>query len=298
MKLAVFVGTFAVAAVVGVLAWQAANPERISDREIAEALPVGFATDPAKGESLFHIGGCADCHAPAERAGGESLALGSGDDLETNVGIFRAPNISPDPEMGIGNWSDSDFVNALVLGISPSGKHYYPAFPYEFYSKASFADILHLKAYLGTLPAVSAPSPGHDLQFPFNIRIGLAAWKALFFHPDPFLADSAQSEEWNRGAYIVEGFGHCGSCHTPRSIFMAPIEDKKFAGAPPLKEGEKAAPRLAGLDQSKILNGLSEWAGSVSEDSSMFLVTRAFTNHVSFDDQDAVAAFLSSLPAN
>ena len=298
MKISTSVGIFAIAAAAAFLAWRAANPERISERELAEALPSGFAADPAQGELLFHIGGCADCHASSDRRGGESLALGSGDSLETNFGVFRAPNISPDPNSGIGGWSDADFVNAMVLGISPSGSHYYPAFPYEFYSKAAFSDILHLKAYIDTLPAVSAPSPGHDLQFPFNIRIGLAAWKALFFRPAPFRADPAQSEELNRGAYIVEGFGHCGSCHTPRNIFMAPMEDSKFAGAPPLKDGERAAPRIAGIDQAKILNGLDEWAGSVSEKSSMFLVTKAFTDFVSFEDQDAVAAYLSSLPAN
>ena len=186
----------------------------------------------------------------------------------------------------------------MVLGISPEGRHYYPAFRYEYYSRASYADILHLKAYIETLPPVSAASPKHDLRFPFNVRIGLAAWKALFFRPIPIVAESGRSDEWNRGANIVEGFGHCGSRHTPRSVFLAPIEGKKYSGAPPLKEGERAPPRIAGLDQAKILNGLDEWAGSVSENSSMFLITRAFTYHVSYEDQDAVAAYLSSLPAN
>ncbi|MDE0303506.1 MAG: cytochrome c [Albidovulum sp.] len=298
MKLAVAAGIFSVAVVVAFLAWSAVNPGRISETELAEALPAGFAGDPDKGELLFHIGGCADCHAPTDGFGGESIALGSGDPLETRFGVFRAPNISPDPEYGIGGWSDADFVNAMFLGISPAGKHYYPAFPYEYYSKATFADILHLKAFLDTLSPDSATSPKHDLRFPFNIRIGLAAWKALFFRPASFVAEFDRSDEWNRGAYIVEGFGHCGSCHTPRSVFLSPIESKKYSGAPPIKEGEKAAPRIAGLDQVKILNGLDEWAGSVSENSSMFLVTKAFTNYVSYEDQDAVAAYLSSLPAN
>ena len=154
MKLAAAAGVFALVAVIAFLAWSAASPERISETELAEALPVGFAGNPESGELLFHVGGCADCHAPADRNGGESLALGSGDPLETKFGVFRAPNISPDPEHGIGGWSEADFVNAMVLGISPEGRHYYPAFPYEYYSRASYADILHLKAYIETLPPV------------------------------------------------------------------------------------------------------------------------------------------------
>lgn len=276
--------------------WWLLNPPRIPEQEIRAALPGNFVPSEALGEVLFHIGGCADCHRSVSDNAAIDGMLAGGVALPSFAGTFYSPNISPDVETGIGSWDGADFINAMTKGIGPSGTHYYAAFPYTSYAKVTYADLLHLKSYLDAQPAVRWTPPGHELAFPFNIRIANGIWKALYLDKQQFEPDPTQSEAWNRGAYIVNGLGHCGVCHTPRNMLFAEIPDQAFKGAPPVKEGEESAPRIAGLGEDEILNGLSEWSGAVSEDSAMFLVTQAFTNHIPFEDGDAVAAYLSSLP--
>ncbi|MCY4006204.1 MAG: cytochrome c [Rhodobacteraceae bacterium] len=269
-----------------------AQDRGISTDDLQAALPADFVADTDKGEILYRMGGCANCHTMA--ASRDIPSGGKG--LETAHGIFVPPNITPDPATGIGSWSDTDFVNAMRAGLSPDGRHYYPAFPYTSYATVSISDLLHLKAYLDNLPAVTNRTPSHQLSFPFNLRPALALWKPVAHRARPFEADPEKTDEWNRGAYIVNGLGHCGTCHTPRNLLFAESSSQKFAGARALKEGEKPAPRLAGIDRDEILNGLSEWAGAVSERSSMYLVTLAYSNHVPLTDHDAIATYLSSLP--
>ncbi len=269
-----------------------AQDRGISADDLQAALPANFVADTDAGEILYQMGGCANCHTMA--ASRDIPSGGKG--LETTHGIFVPPNITPDPETGIGSWSDTDFVNAMRAGLSPDGRHYYPAFPYTSYATVSISDLLHLKAYLDNLPAVANRTPSHQLSFPFNLRPALALWKPVAHRARPFEADPEKTDEWNRGAYIVNGLGHCGTCHTPRNLLFAESSSQKFAGARALKEGEKPAPRLAGIDRDEILNGLSEWAGAVSERSAMYLVTLAYSNHVPLTDHDAIAAYLSSLP--
>ena len=272
----------------------AAGRAGITDAELLASLPSGFAADPAAGEILYHMGGCADCHSDPEGDGLPSGGIG----LETAFGTFFAPNITPDPETGLGNWSESDFVNAMHEGISPAGRHYYPAFPYTSYALVSAEDLMHLKAFLDTLPPVSRPSKPQEVSFPFSFRPALAFWKLAAHREQPFEPDPEKSYDWNRGAYIVNGLGHCGSCHTPRNLILAESQSKRFAGAEPLKRGEKPAPRIAGIKEDDVLNALNEWAGAVDEKSSMFLVTRAFSSHVPFEDHEAIAAYLADLPPN
>ena len=274
----------------GMLFWLA-NPPRMTEAQLAMRLPAGFVGDPQIGETLSHIGGCADCHRSSSNDG----AMIGGDPLITFAGTFFPPNITPDVRTGIGGWTDVDFVNAMVSGVSPDGRHYFPSFPYTSYARAELTDLLHLKAYLDGLEPVSSRPQDHELSFPFSFRLGIGLWKLAFHDDSEFEFDASKSTSWNRGAYIVNGLGHCGSCHTPRNPFFAERADRAFAGGEALKRGEKAAPRLAGLDAQKILNGLDEWAGSVSETSSMFLVTQAFSAHVPFEDHEAVAEYLSSL---
>ena len=149
----------------------------------------------------FHTGGCGTCHT-AENGG---AFLAGGRELKTDFGSFFTPNITPDPDTGIGGWSDEDFVRALRRGVSPDGDDYYPTFPYTSYARMTREDAVDLKAYLDSLPAVRNEAPDHDLAFPFSIRMSMIGWKLLFFDDDPFEPDASKSEAWNRGAYLVNG---------------------------------------------------------------------------------------------
>lgn len=186
------------------------------------------AADPAlisKGEYLTRAADCVACHlAPGGKpyAGGLSFKL--------PFGTIYSPNITPDKDTGIGNWTDDDFVSALQKGVGKDGKHYYPAFPYTSYTLMSREDILAIKAYLFSLEPINQKPPENDLSFPFNQRWGMFFWNALFASNERFVPDSKQSQEWNRGAYLVQGPGHCGECHTPRNIFQAMSTGNSLAG--------------------------------------------------------------------
>jgi mono/diheme cytochrome c family protein len=186
------------------------------------------AADPeliTKGEYLTRAADCVACHlAPGGKpyAGGLSFKL--------PFGTIYSPNITPDKETGIGNWTDDDFVSALQKGVGKDGKHYYPAFPYTSYTAMSREDILAIKAYLFSLEPINQKPPENDLSFPFNQRWGMFFWNAIFASNERFVPDSKQSPEWNRGAYLVQGPGHCGECHTPRNIFQAMSKGNSLAG--------------------------------------------------------------------
>lgn len=201
----------------------------------APRVPENFGPgDPVRGEQVFAIGGCASCHTGEEN---DAQPLAGGRRLETPFGVFVAPNITPDPETGIGNWSDADFVRALTVGLSPDGRHYYPAFPYTSYTRMTLRDLVDLKAYLDTVPAVRNRTAGHDLDFPYGIRPGLGLWKFLFLDTGRFEPDPARPPELNRGAYLVRGPGHCGECHTPRNFAGAMRAEAYLAGAAEGPEG-------------------------------------------------------------
>jgi mono/diheme cytochrome c family protein len=203
--------------------------------------------DPARGEVLFHAGSCGSCHKAADGAPGadEGLPTGSAP-LATPVGTFYPGNLTPDPETGIGRWSELDFVNAMTRGLSPDGEHYFPAFPYPSYATMPVEDVLDLHAYLVNLPAVS--SPGREPEVPMTAvaRRGVGLWKRLALGSGPFEPDPARSDSWNRGAYLANGPGHCGECHTPRNWMMIPDQSRHMAGGPhPAGEGD--VPSLRGL---------------------------------------------------
>ena len=267
----------------------------LSDEEIRSALHDNFIADVEIGQMLFHMGGCADCHTVTDTDDPNYLTLAGGNSLVSSIGTFYPPNITPDKSTGIGTWSQSDFINAMVNGVGPKGQHYYPAFPYTAYAKTKIEDLLHLKAYLDSVEPVNRIDQSHELNFPFNFRFGNLFWKALFHDNKPYVWDSLQSDLWNRGAYIVNGLAHCGTCHTPRNILFAEQLSKRFIGASPLKDGERDAPGIAGLDENKILNALDEWSGAVRENSSMYLVTIAFSQNLPIEDSQAVATYLSSI---
>jgi mono/diheme cytochrome c family protein len=167
-----------------------------------------------RGRYLTTVGDCGACHTLPN----SGKLLAGGRPIETPFGNLLAPNITPDQETGIGAWSDDEFVNALTKGTGRAGTRLYPAMPYTYMTKMSRDDALAIRAYLNTIPAVHNPVRTNQLPFPFNIRLGLAAWDQLFFTPGQFHPDPNKSAEWNHGAYLVEGLMHCGMCHTPKNF--------------------------------------------------------------------------------
>jgi nicotinate dehydrogenase subunit B len=198
----------------------------------------------AKGRQLAALGDCAVCHT---QTGGAINAGGRA--IETPFGIIYSTNITPDPETGIGAWSYPAFERAMREGIHRDGKHLYPAFPYNHFAKTSDADLQALYAYLMAQPAVKSTSPETKLAFPFNLRPLMAGWNALFHSGATFAPDPAQSAAWNRGAYLVEGLGHCGACHSPRNALGAEKTEAYLAGG--VAEGWEAPP-LTSLSQAPI----------------------------------------------
>ncbi|MEZ5933819.1 MAG: cytochrome c [Alphaproteobacteria bacterium] len=257
--------------------------------------------DPEHGEYVLAMGGCVACHTD-EKNGGAFLAGGRA--LATPFGTFHSPNITPDPETGIGGWTTGEFVRALKEGLSPDGQHYYPSFPYTSYTRMTEQDMVDLKAYLDTVLPVNAPFKGHDLGFPFNIRQTLAVWTLLFFDDSPFMPDPAQSESWNRGAYLVRGPGHCGECHTPRNALGGP-DDGRYLGGNPVGAEGKAVPNIT-PDES----GIGDWSAvdisfalesGLKPDYDSFgggmgEVVKDATSKLTKEDRDAIAEFLLSLP--
>ena len=265
----------------------------------ATALPV-HTPDIANGLTVFNAGGCSSCHAtPAQP---DRLKLGGGLPITSPFGTFYVPNISPDPGAGIGRWSEAEFVTAVAKGTSPSGQHYFPAFPYTTYQHMKVDDIRDLFGYLKTLPTVANKAPDHDVPFPFNVRRNLGFWKLLFLDGKPLVADASKSAPWNRGAYLVNALGHCAECHSPRNVLGGIVEKQRFAGGPN-PEGEGWVPNIT-------QKGLAEW----SEKDIAYLLETGQTPHgdpvggsmarvirntsqLSAEDRTAMAVYLKSLPA-
>lgn len=212
----------------------------------ATALP-DHTPDVARGEVLYHAGSCGSCHKAADGEPGADEGLPTGGvALVTPIGTFYPGNLTPDTETGLGRWSEIEFVNAMTRGLSPAGEHYFPAFPYTSYAAMPLGDVVDLRAYLMSLPAVS--SPGREPEVPMTAvaRRGLGLWKRLALEYGPFEPDPARSDSWNRGAYLTAGPGHCGECHTPRNWMMIPDDSRYLAGGPhPAEEGD--VPSLRGL---------------------------------------------------
>jgi mono/diheme cytochrome c family protein len=179
-----------------------------------------------RGRYLTTAGDCAACHAEP----GTDRKFAGGRPIETPFGTLLAPNITPDRDTGIGAWTDDEFVDALTRGIGRGGKHLYPAMPFTYLTKLSREDALAIRAYLATVPPVRHEVVANQLPFPFDMRLTMTAWDALFFTPGPFRPDPAKSAEWNRGAYLAEGPMHCGMCHTPKNFLGGDETDHRFEG--------------------------------------------------------------------
>jgi mono/diheme cytochrome c family protein len=265
----------------------------------ADSLPAR-RPDLANGQTIFNAGGCSSCHAVPNQP--DRLKLGGGLAIPSPFGTFYAPNISPDPNDGVGLWSEADFVTAVLKGTSPSGVHYYPAFPYGSYQHARLDDVLDLFAYLKTLAPVSGRVRDHDLPFPFNIRRTVGIWKLLFLDGKSFVPDSTHSPAWNRGAYIVNGFGHCAECHSPRNFLGGIVVAQRFAGGPN-PEGEGWVPNITQkgslADWSvKDIDYFLETGDLPDGDKAAGSMARVIrnTSQLSPADRAAMAEYVKSLP--
>jgi mono/diheme cytochrome c family protein len=268
------------------LAWPRAE-------QIPSRTPQAWAPTPAnlaRGAYLARAGDCAACHTAR---GGAAYAGGRA--VDTPFGRMMAPNITPDRDTGIGAWSADDFWNALHNGIGKDGRLLYPAFPYPNYTKVAREDADALFAYLRSLPAQRQPNQAHTLRFPYDSQAALAAWRLLYFKPGVHETQASKGAEWNRGAYLVEGLGHCAACHSPRNGLGA--SSPGLAGglipvlgwyAPSLASND---PHLAQLLQTGV-SPQGAVFGPMAE-----VVGRSL-QHLSQEDIGAMAVYLKSLPAD
>jgi mono/diheme cytochrome c family protein len=271
----------------------------------ATALPP-YAASVDNGRTMFNIGGCASCHAVpnSDLNKVDRTRLGGGLALTSPFGTFYVPNISPDAKDGIGGWSEANFVTALWKGTSERDTNLYPAFPYTSYQHMQLNDVRDLFAYLKTLPPVPGKVRRHDLSFPFNERRLLGGWKLLFFRGGPFQPDPSKSAQWNRGAYLVNGPGHCAECHSPRNRLGGIIESQRFAGGP-APDGKGWVPNITpfGLQHGNTVwseKDIASFLGDGMMPSGDFAGSGmadviSNTALLSDDDRAAMAAYLAAL---
>lgn len=270
-------------------------PETIPASALAPHRP-----DLANGRTMFLIGGCSSCHAVPRQK--DTTRLGGGLALNSPFGVFYVPNISPDAKDGIGGWSEAEFVTAMTKGTSPAGEHLYPALPYTSYQRMRVDDLRDLFAYLKTLPAIPGRVRDHDLSFPFNIQRALGVWKLLFLDGKPFTPDPAQPAQWNRGAYLVNGPGHCAECHSPRNVLGAIIGSRRFTGGQ-LLTGQGGVPDITQgkLHDWKIEDFVETLDTGMTPDADRIggpmVEVVSNTRQLSAADREAIAVYLKSLPS-
>ncbi|MBW8784536.1 MAG: cytochrome c [Novosphingobium sp.] len=253
----------------------------------------------AAGRYLVILGDCMPCHTVT---GGAAFA--GGRPIPTPFGPLVSANITPDRETGLGGWSSDDFYRALHEGKSRKVGNLYPAFPYIHYTKVSRADVDAIYAYLQTIPAVTSDPKRDQLPFPYRIRQLMAVWNWLFFEPGAYDPDPNRSAEWNRGAYLVQGLGHCGDCHTPRNVLGGAERRKRFRGgafpgwfAPDLTDNRSVG--LGSWSDAELLEffrtGRNVRTAATGE---MGEVVAYSTSQMTDGDLRAIITYLRSLPAS
>src|ERR1700733_5005974 len=254
-------------------------------------------TQIERGRYLAVLSDCASCHTVP----GSNQPFAGGRAIETPFGNILAPNITPDPETGIGSWSDDAFDAAIRKGLRRNGSRLYPAMPYTAYTKMSREDVLAIRAYLNTVTPVRNAVDANALPFPFNIRASMRVWNMLYFNQGDYKLDAQKSAEWNRGAFLVDGPGHCGACHTPKTFLGGDRTDEYLRGS--FLQGW-SAPDITG--DSRV--GLGAWS---AEDLVAYLksghnrvsaatgpmaeVVTLSTEHMTDPDLRAIATYLKSL---
>ena len=254
-----------------------------------------------RGEYLFRIAGCTICHTDEKHHG---APLAGGRALKTPFGTFYTPNITPDPETGIGNWSEAEFVRALRAGVDDEGKSLYPAFPYTSYTQLTDADLHAIKTYLFSQKPVRQENKEHDLPWYLRYRPLIKVWQVLFFTPGPFQPHSDQSPTWNRGAYLATAVTHCGECHTPRKILGELNDSLPYAGTPDGVDGTVVpnitpdkSTGIGTWSQSDLADYLEtgaapdgDYAGDIMAD-----VIDDSLHYLTVDDRRAIAVYVMSL---
>lgn len=286
------------------------NLPRLVTRQLAAVCLVGSfagyaqATMPmARGEYLYKLSGCENCHTDREHDGAR---LAGGRKLVTPLGTFFTPNITPDKETGIGRWSEADFVRALREGRSPHGDNYYPSFPYTSYTRLTDADMHALWGYLRTVPAVHQVNEAHELPWFLRFRPLLIFWKWLYFDSGAFQPVAEKSSAWNRGAYLVQGPAHCAECHTPRNRLGGFRKGYALAGTQNGPEGSVVPnitpDRQFGIGRWKR-NDLVQYLESgirTDGDCAGSLMAEIIDNGLKYapdGDLQAVATYVAALPA-
>jgi mono/diheme cytochrome c family protein len=270
-----------------------------ADAALPPDAPGQNGDDPvARGRYLVDAGDCQSCHTAP---GGTPFAGARA--IRTPIGFIYSANLTPDVRTGIGSWTEADFYRAMHKGIAHGGKNLYPAFPYTYFTRMSRADVDAIWAYLRSLPPAYQVKPPNKIPFPLNIRPLMAIWNALFFRPREFRPDPMMSAEWNRGAYLVWGPGHCGGCHTPKNLFLADRKSHALEGA---RLNDWVAldltsdPRrgLAGWTQGDIVEFLRSGRNAhTAATGSMQEVVYFSTSRMSDFDLGAIATYLKQLPA-
>ncbi|WP_246149124.1 cytochrome c [Skermanella pratensis] len=269
---------------------------------VAPSMAQTAGDDPVKrGEYIFDAAGCLGCHTESK----EAPRLAGGRALKTPFGTFYGPNITPDPETGIGGWTDEDFIRALREGRSPDGTAYFPVFPYTSFRHLTDQDLRDLKAYLDAQPAVSKPNRPHDVSPPFGWRFLLPAWQALFLEDGGLSPEPGRDAQWERGRYLVQAAGHCGECHSPRNFLGAMDHGRMLAGSADGPEG-KPVPNITS-DSEK---GIGNWSpGEIAfmleigmmpdgdfVGGGMNEVVENSTSRLTAEDREAIAAYLLTVP--
>ncbi len=266
---------------------------------MTEPAPVSRPPPRSRGEYLARIGNCAGCHTPA---GGSAYEGGRA--VATPFGLVYASNLTPDRRYGIGRWSSDDFWKAMKTGISRDKRLLSPAFPYANYSLLTRADSDELFEWLQTQPAVSKANRPTELRWPYNTQLALWVWRKLFFKPVEFKHDPVRSADWNRGAYLVQGLGHCGACHTPRNPWGAADSSRPFAGAampasawyaPSLIAESQASLKVMPLEEAALFLQSGRGSSMVMM-GPMAEIVKGSLQYLSAPDAIAMATYLSDLP--
>ncbi|MDR3478295.1 MAG: c-type cytochrome [Gammaproteobacteria bacterium] len=259
-----------------------------------------------RGEYLTKAGDCITCHTNTPEKG---AVFAGALPMHTPFGTIYSPNITPDKETGIGNWTEEQFITAMTKGISPQGHYYYPAFPYYYFSKLTHDDLIAIKAYLDSIPAVHEESRKNEMMKPFNLRFLQLGWREMFFRSQElqgYKPDAKQTTSWNRGAYLVEGLGHCAMCHSPSYHILtqslplgAPIKKYNLTGAP--IQGYLASnisqSHLASISEAEIVKVFTEdrLIGGGKVKGPMLEVNHDSLRYLSHDDLYAIATYLKSV---
>lgn len=255
-----------------------------------------------RGAYLVAAANCVGCHTDGAHGGAR---FAGGRAVETPFGAYYSRNITPDPEHGIGRWSEAAFLRALRQGIAPDGAHYFAAFPFPAFTGMTDRDILDIFAYLRSQPSAPAANRPHDVGFPFDMRLSMVLWRTFYFTEGPLQPDPAQSPEWNRGAYLVTAVSHCGECHTPRDALGGPETARRLAGAVLAGPNARKAPNIT----PQRGDGIGSWS---VDDIATLLKTGATpigdtvatpmsevvegTAHLTDADRRAIAVYLKSVP--